>query len=318
MYTVESFGSFYIGGRAVHIENQPTKRIKRNQDVTVEVDPNGDYVIEAIYVQYFLPKDYKTVCVLIHGGGHTGAVWENTPDGRKGWLHLLLQLGIGVYIIDSVERGRAGWCSIKGIWEGEPELRSNQRTWDFFRLGSKNGVPFENSQFPIESFQTLTKYNVPRWNCNAEASSLIVRELIEKIGSCTLIAHSQGADIALRCLNFIPKLIKNIVLIEPAAFPKLDTSLSFIDRKALILFGDYISYNPFWISMKEKAISFKEDLLKCGLKVELILLPEVGIFGNSHMIMMDKNNDTILELIVRRLISSNIGLATNLNLVSKL
>ena len=30
--------------------------------------------------------------VLLHGGGMTGAMWEQTPDGRPGWMqHFLRQ-----------------------------------------------------------------------------------------------------------------------------------------------------------------------------------------------------------------------------------
>jgi hypothetical protein len=34
-----------------------------------------------------------------------------------------------------------------------------------------------------------------------------------------------------------------------------------------------------------------------GGKVDVVNLPEVGIKGNSHMLMMDKNNGQIADLI---------------------
>jgi len=202
-------GSFYIGGKTIKVENQQIEIAQRNENVSIAIDINGDYAIESIYVQYFIPQRFREIFIMIHGGGHTGSIWENTPDGREGWLHLLLAQSIAVYIIDSVERGRAGWCSIEDIWLGKPELRSYQRTWSAFRLGSEKNfakrIPYANQQFPIEAFDTLIKYNVPRWNCNVENSASAVSQLIKKIGRCSLVAHSQGADIAMRCVDIIRK-----------------------------------------------------------------------------------------------------------------
>ena len=48
-----------------------------------KLDPNGQYMVEQMYVQYFLPKNKKGKLPLLlwHGGGLTGVTYESTPDG---------------------------------------------------------------------------------------------------------------------------------------------------------------------------------------------------------------------------------------------
>src|SRR5699024_5749699 len=99
-------------------------------------DPNGTYAIEQVYVEYFVPTDViQLPWVLIHGGTLTGTTWGTTPDGRDGWVHHLLQHRRGVYVVDTVERGRAGWCSLPGVWQGDPLMRSEEEAWRLYRLG---------------------------------------------------------------------------------------------------------------------------------------------------------------------------------------
>mgnify|MGYP000143250640 CR=1 FL=1 len=302
-FSLQDFGSFYLDGRSISVTGEPIERVQRNDGVAIEIDPNGDYSIESSYVQFFLPINYHHIYILIHGGAHTGAIWETTPDGRHGWLHMLLNAGFGVYVIDTVERGRAGWCAIPNIWPGKPEMRSNQRTWSALRLGSeknfKTKLPFVGQQFPIESFDSLVNYNVPRWNCNAGVSSRAIEKLLRKIDRpCSLIAYSQGSDIAMQTFFATENLLRSIVLLEPAAFPLPDNPDQMLEKNVLILFGDFIEQNLLWHSFKEKAEKYANSLTRLGMKVDILNLPEKNIYGNSHMIMMDRNNEEALDTII--------------------
>jgi multimeric flavodoxin WrbA len=42
---------------------------------------------------------------------------------------------------------------------------------------------------------------------------------------------------------------------------------------------------------------FADAMKKAGGKTELVVLPDLGIKGNSHMLMQDKNNGDIAEVI---------------------
>ena len=45
--------------------------------------------------------------IFVHGNGHTGAVWENTPDNRAGWATYFLSKGFSTYVVDLPGHGRS-------------------------------------------------------------------------------------------------------------------------------------------------------------------------------------------------------------------
>ena len=49
--------------------------------------------------------------VLVHGGGHTGMCYLETVDGRPGWAQQFAMLGHTVYVPDWPGVGRSGWMS---------------------------------------------------------------------------------------------------------------------------------------------------------------------------------------------------------------
>ena len=79
-------GSFHIGGRIVEMTGKEVRMIQRQPGgPPAKLDPNGQYMVEQMYVQYFLPKNRKGKLPLLmwHGGGLTGVTYETTPDGRE-------------------------------------------------------------------------------------------------------------------------------------------------------------------------------------------------------------------------------------------
>jgi hypothetical protein len=49
--------------------------------------------------------------------------------------------------------------------------------------------------------------------------------------------------------------------------------------------------------MRQLGLDYAEAARAAGGKVDAVNLPEVGIKGNSHMMMMDKNNAQVADLI---------------------
>jgi pimeloyl-ACP methyl ester carboxylesterase len=62
-----------------------------------------------MYVEYFTPArpTHQTPIVLIHGGATTGAVYVSTPDGREGWAMYFVRHGWKVYVVDWPGHGRS-------------------------------------------------------------------------------------------------------------------------------------------------------------------------------------------------------------------
>jgi len=71
---IERQGYFYVGGQYDNAAN-PT------------------FMSGQMYVEYQIPAKSrqpegaspKYPVILVHGGSHTGAGWQGTPDGRPGW-----------------------------------------------------------------------------------------------------------------------------------------------------------------------------------------------------------------------------------------
>jgi len=65
----------------------------------------------------------------------------------------------------------------------------------------------------------------------------------------------------------------------------------------LIVYGDYIEHDSRWPKIRATGIAFAEGIKAAGGSVDVVDLPKAGIKGNSHMLMMDKNNAEVAALI---------------------
>ena len=167
-------GSFHVGGRIAEVSGKEVRMIQRQPGGPMtKLDPNGQYMVEQMYVQFFLPKNKKGKYPLLmwHGGGLTGVTYELTPDGRDGWLNFFVRKGWDVYNSDAVERGRSGFAS-SDVWSDAPIFLTYQDPYERFRIGegegSWNADPASESccpaaQFPAEAYENYMKQAVPRW-----------------------------------------------------------------------------------------------------------------------------------------------------------
>ena len=136
--SVADVGSFHVGGRAVSLSGLPTKDVVFTAgSAPIKVDPNGDFEVEQMYVQYVKLAQPKARYPLLlwHGGGLTGVTWETKPDGKPGWQMFFLRAGHDVYVSDAVERGRASWARYPEIFTSEPLFRTKKQAWEDFRIG---------------------------------------------------------------------------------------------------------------------------------------------------------------------------------------
>src|SRR4029453_2927834 len=90
---IRSQGYFYVGGQ-------------------YDNPANPTYMSGQMYVEYQIPDSPpKFPIILVHGGSHTGAGWQSTPDGRPGWADFFLHRGWPVYVVDQPGRGRSTYSA---------------------------------------------------------------------------------------------------------------------------------------------------------------------------------------------------------------
>jgi pimeloyl-ACP methyl ester carboxylesterase len=308
-YALRDMGSFHVGGRDVEIAGKPVKEIVFTPGgVPAKIDLNGTYSVEAMYVQYFLPENRRGSVPLLmwHGGGLTGVSYETTPDGREGWLNYFIKQGWDVYNSDAVERGRAGWAMSPDIFKGDPVFLTKANPYERFRIGQGPGSwssdPAQrklmpNSQFPVEGYDNFVKQAVPRWTTTDDAIIRAYIALVDKVCPCVVLFHSQAGQFGFKVAQARPEKIKALIAVEPAGIgdPKQAAALKGIPT--LAVFGDNIALDSRWPQMRRNDDDFFAEIAKAGGKVDVLDLPKAGLRGNSHMLMMDRNNLQVAALI---------------------
>jgi pimeloyl-ACP methyl ester carboxylesterase len=306
---LRGMGSFHVGGRIAEISGKPVTDIQRVAGGPVSKhDPNGQFMVEQMYVQYFLPKNRKGKYPLLmwHGGGLTGVTYESTPDGREGWVNLFIRKGWDTYVSDAVERGRSGFAS-PDVWQNDAPIFLNyQDPYERFRIGQGAGSwnadpskrkPMPGTQFPLEAYESYMKQSVPRWLSTDKPVLDAYLALVDKICPCVLIAHSQGGMFGFKAAEQRPDKIKAIVAVESASAGVVANAPKLKDIPVLMLFGDYVDQHPRWAAYKKIDTEYANAIKAAGGNVEIVSLPDLGIKGNSHMLMQEKNNAEIAEVI---------------------
>ena len=88
-------------------------------------------------------------------------------------------------------------------------------------------------------------------------------------------------------------------MVEPSGAPdpaKADPA-KVKDVPHLIVWGDYIDKNAVWSRLVVNPIKWGQAIAAVGGKVDTFDLPKMGITGNTHMLMMDRNSDEIAKLV---------------------
>ncbi len=306
---LKQMGSFHIGGREVTISGKPVKEVLFTPGgIPAKIDPNGVYQVEQMYVQYFIPQQQRGTLPLLmwHGGGLTGVTYETTPDGREGWLNYFIKKGWAVYNSDAVERGRAGWAMYPDVFKGEPLFLTKQDPFNRFRIGAGAGSYDKDpakmrmkpgSQFPAEGYDNFTKQGVPRWTTTDDAIIRAYLELVDKVCPCVVLIHSQSGSFGQKVAQARPDKVKALVLVEPAAPGDAKLAGNLKNTPILAVYGDYIDEDPRWPTIRANELKFLEQVRVAGGKYDVVNLPQIGIKGNSHMIMMDRNSDQVADVI---------------------
>ena len=160
------------------------------------------------------------------------------------------------------------------------------------------------SQFPVEAYENYMRQSVPRWLSTDDAIIKAYVALVDKVCPCVLLLHSQGGAFGFKVAEQRPDKVKAIVAIESATAGTLANAPKLKDVPVLMVFGDYVDEHPRWSTFKKIDMEYGNAIKAAGGKVDWINLPDIGIKGNSHMLMQDKNNDQIAEVIQKWLVAS--------------
>src|SRR6266567_4363643 len=88
----------------------------------------------------------------------------------------------------------------------------NEQAWVNFRIGAKPFIPFENTQFPVDSAEQYFAQMVPNTETSyAEAGQATVdalAKLLDRVGPAVLVVHSQSGAYGIAAAVARPALVK--------------------------------------------------------------------------------------------------------------
>jgi hypothetical protein len=287
-------GSFYVGGERTEIQFSAFGGARP-----------GHILANAMYVEYLIPPGAKKKLpvVMWSGGCHTGKSFETTPDGREGWQTIFLRRGYPVYVVDATWRGRSAISQndFQGVRLGAlaPSTLPVMLTCDEeLAAPAVGGFRLRNSNFPIEALDQYLAQLVPDFFFSAQngppPNVAALTALLEEIGPAVVLAHSQGGLTAYPTVIQHPELVEGYVAVEALGSCGAVTDDYPDDVPTLVMSGDPI----------DPSVPPPFGILGCKTVAEshpnmtVLYLPEEGIFGNSHMMMMDENNVQIADLII--------------------
>jgi pimeloyl-ACP methyl ester carboxylesterase len=326
--TLAEQGSFFVGGRIVQ-----GKGVYDPAKDTGNTNEGNTFWTDQMYVQYQIPVNpRKYPLVLVHGGGGTGRVWETTPDGREGYQTIFLRRGFAVYIVDFPRRGRAGFPSFNGpfgevdgtsVVANKTNRAGVQYAWSRWRLGPKYPEVFPVQQFPMKGLDQFMQHLVPTVSDNPEIISRALVALLDKIGPAILVTHSQSGLFGWLAGSRSPN-VKGIISYEPGfVFPQDEmpppiplcrgtqvagaplTPAEFVNLAKLpiqVVYGDNIPKRPIpdLVADGRRAQQvtsrlFVQALNSKGGNASVLVLPDVGLYGNSHFMFSDLNNVEVAD-----------------------
>jgi pimeloyl-ACP methyl ester carboxylesterase len=277
----------------------------------------GTITVNQMYVQYQLPLGHSHVpVVLVNGCCLTGAAWETTPDGRMGWSEYFVRKQRPVYVAEHVARARSGFDATV-INEVRLGLRppsdlpnlltaSHELAWGLFRLGPSPGVGFPDGQFPVEAAGELFKQLVPDLNQSLPQPNPTVTNLAalsSKLDGAVLVGHSQSGFFPQQAALTSGSKVLGAITIETMC-PPLDAAQVENLKKVpvLIVWGDHLTdvpgFGDFAQASFDSCQAVVNQLKAAGGDAMTLSLPSVGVRGNSHNPMHDRNNLEVADLLL--------------------
>ncbi len=269
--------------------------------------------------------------VLVHGGAMQGTEWLDTPDGRPGWAQRFVEAGYAVFVIDRPTQGRSPFSpEIMGkigpafaYEEGEEvffpaKTLAEHSQWLF---KAEDTEAFDNF---IAPFGPLPE-DIAAWQTLDQAR---LATLLDKIGPAILVTHSASGSDGLLAAERRPNHVVAIVTVEPMGPPFGQTPN--IGTLSWGLTAVPVTYDPPRATPEEVraadpatlripaldglpiavvsgelspqskyAPQMIEFLKHAGAAVDALHLPDLGIHGNGHGLIYEKNSDQTIQPVLR-------------------
>jgi pimeloyl-ACP methyl ester carboxylesterase len=304
---LEKQGSFFVNGEKI------------TTGYTGATSATGHIIVNQMYVEYWVPEKKKKDAypvVMLHGSNHTGKTYGETPDGREGWMTDFLREGYTVYVAEQVGRARSSFNPSKineakangdgSVIPGTLNSSSYAGAWNVFRFGPQEDVWYDGIKFPKAAVDQYMAQLVPntesQLDYNYESGNALAA-LLDKIGPAVVLGHSQGGRYVISAATQRPQLMKALILVEAACVLRdvpnpVDIGTALGPATLLNVYGDFIADSSFWPGLDRDCETIVNRVNELGGDAKHLRLPEIGIRGNDHMMMMDTNSKQIAHVMM--------------------
>jgi pimeloyl-ACP methyl ester carboxylesterase len=169
-----------------------------------------------------------------------------------------------------------------------------ESSWVTFRWGPRFGEPYPDTQFPIAAAdayypQTTSTYRDPD---ETRKTVTALAALVDKVGPAVLQTWSSSGLLGYLTAAERPELVKGILAVETSvdAFGRIprDKLAALARVPILIVIGDRAE------DRVAASRAFEKTFKAAGGDITIDVLPEAGIKGNGHTLMLEKNNKEIM------------------------
>lgn len=282
----------------------------------------------AVYYDVLVPdgSDERPWLVLVHGAAHTGACYLVTPDGRPGWAHNFARHGFRTAVPDWPGSGRSAQVPLDAL-DGEAVCRglagviealdgpvvvlthsmSGAYGWRLIETCGRRiaamvavapGPPGNIQPVPevitrgadfVEIQGLAMRWRLPLDSPTMPDDALVTRKLI---GDSTRFPRATTEAYRRTLRGIAPRLIYERQNVEGSQL-RVEETANFAGKPILIVTGEHDIDHP-----REVDGAIADWLDGLGAAAEFCYLPDRGIAGNGHMMMLENNSAEIAALIV--------------------
>ena len=273
------------------------------------------------YVDYQIPVNPRRInLVMWHSAAATA--WLNRWDGGEGYQSIFLRRGYPVYIWDGPHVGRANWGCTEHTYK--PAAGQDQRNFTAWRFGVEYPNWFEGVQFPTKDSEAWNQASRARYLEfdtveNAQMQSEAAAKLMDKIGPSVALTNSAGGMRAILTAlktNNIAGIVmyENVGYVYPqgegpggpvGGFGPIEVPLEQFKKLTKIpmqmVWGDNVDKSASYTNSLKLSKLFAEKINKYGGKAQVLMLPDAGLKGNTHIPFADMNNVAVADLLSKYL-----------------
>jgi hypothetical protein len=277
----------------------------------------------------------NTPPIILTHNALAGTLFGSTPDGREGWYDHFVRAGFPVYVVDPPGTGRAGFnvdqYNLVQTGQAAPSTQpilahGDSAAWEGQNIGPTFGArgPIDPTCIgndglgnpPITCYGWLMPNDgeaLEHWlgyfppdsgpSPSAVANGAYI-ELLERTGRAIWLGWSGGAGfLGGRLAQARPELFKALIGVEPnsnclyaaATNPPLGGA---VEVPALSIHGINQIGRPDGRNSRAECEAYYAKINAAGGDATYQSLYDIGIYGNSHMMFIEENNEQIAGVLL--------------------